>query len=144
MTPTLKGRIQTRIALFLLIGLPVGLGFGLGMQRVTLAFALLGFALLIGLLLDPFYAYLQARRWDGDWPPLLMLIAGCLEGSILWLIVEAIAAWQIQPFSPFFAISARLFWLMYSTIWFVMFITNLGLLHIFFPYRRFKGGRLWD
>lgn len=144
MTPTLKGRIQTRITLLLLIGLPVGLGFGLGMQRVTLAFTLLGFALLIGLLLDPFYAYLQTRRWDGDWPLLLMLIAGCLEGSILWLLVEAIAAWQIQPFSAFFAISARLFWLMYSTIWFVMFITNLGILNIFFPYRRFKGGRLWD
>ncbi len=144
MTPTLKGRIQTRIALLLLIGLPVGFCFGLGMQRVTLALALLGLALLIGVLLDPFYAYLQARRWDGDWPPLLMLIAGCLEGSMIWLVLEVIAAGQMQPFSPFLAISARQFLLMYSTIWFVMFIANLGILNIFFPYRRFKGGKLWD
>jgi len=144
MTPTRKGRLQTRIALWLLIGLPLGLGFGLGMQRIGLALALLGLALLIGLLLDPCYAYLQDRRWDGDWPPLLMLIAGGLEGSLLWLVLEMIAAWQIQPFNTFLAISARQFLLMYSTIWFVMFITNLGILNIFFPYRRFKGGKLWD
>ena len=143
MTPTLAGRRQTRIVLLLVIGLPVGYYLGLALGKVQLAFALLGLSLLIGLLVDPLYAYFQQRRWDGDWPTLLMLMAGGLEGSILWLSLQVIATWQIQPFSTFFAIPARTFLLMYSTIWLSMFVVNLGFLNIFFPYRRFKGGKFW-
>lgn len=128
----------------LIIGLPLGVCFGFGIGNLAGALFLLGLALAIGLLLDPLYDYGQHRRWDGDWPLLLMVASGCLEGGLLWLCLQVIIRWRIQFFHEWFAITNGMFWLMYGTIWFVMLMANLGILNIFSPYRRFKGGKFWE
>ena len=127
----------------LLIGLPVGFCFGLALGNLPGALCLLGFALAIGLLLDPLYNYGQHRRWDGDWPALFMVISGFLEGGILWLFLQAITIGQVKSLR-FLAMPNTTFLRMYSTIWLIMFVANLGVLNVFSPYRRFKGGRFWD
>ena len=144
MTPTLGGRIQTRILLMLLIGLPIGLCFGLMMGNVLKALVWLGLALALGLLLDPLYHHAQHRRWDRDWPTLFMVLAGCLEGGLLWLFLQIVTRWPVEALSPFFVITNTQFLRMYSTIWVAMLLANLGPLNIFFPYRRFKGGKFRD
>lgn len=144
MTPILAGRLQTRLLLMLAVGLPLGLCFGFGMGKLVGALTLLGLALAIGLLLDPLYTHYQQRRWDGDWPVLLMVAAGLLEGGMLWLLLQAIMRWRLPFFSSLLTITHSQFWIMYGTIWLLTLLANLSILPIFSPYRRFKGGRFWD
>lgn len=144
MTPILAGRVQTRLLLMLTLGLPLALCFGFGMGNLAGALILLGLALGIGLLLDPLYTRYQQRRWDGDWPVLLMVVAGFLEGGVLWLLLQVIIHWQMPFFRGLFTVTHSQFGLMYGTIWLLMLLANLGILPIFSPYRRFKGGKFWD
>lgn len=125
----------------LLIGLPIGLCFGLMLGNVLKALVWLGLALGLGLLLDPLYHYWQHRRWDRDWPTLYMVLAGSVEGSLLWLFLQVVTRWPLEALRSFFALTDTQFLRMYGTIWLAMFLANLGLLPIFFPYRRFKGGK---
>src|SRR5262245_29174331 len=84
MLPTLLGRWQTRILLFLVIGLPISIiyafwladprntaftvniggGFGLDIRPLQILCLLL----IVGLILDPLYYWIQTLRWDSDWP----------------------------------------------------------------------------
>ncbi|TPQ51884.1 hypothetical protein C2U72_06165 [Prosthecomicrobium hirschii] len=73
MTPTLFGRLQTRLALYLLIGLPVTLviafrasGWSWPPAAEPCWFIATLFAL--GLVLEPVYFQMQRFRWDQDWP----------------------------------------------------------------------------
>ena len=66
MTPTLAGRWQTRILLYLFIGLPVTLLYGLYLDLVELGrlgdpFVFITALLVIGLALD--YPYIQIQRF---------------------------------------------------------------------------------
>jgi hypothetical protein len=81
MVPTLKGRWSTRILLFLWIGVPITFLFSLfvagpgssrlpliGLHYDILPFQILSLLLIVGLILDPVYFYIQQFRWERDWP----------------------------------------------------------------------------
>ena len=84
MTPTLRGRWQTRLLLFLLFGIPgtalvilatCPIHWGLGV--IFLPIALLG-VFSVGFILDPVYDRVQKGRWDHDWP-----LSRCSQGAAL-------------------------------------------------------------
>lgn len=84
MTPTLRGRRQTRIVVTLLIGIPVTLPFCLialltSPLSAPLPYLMLGVVLAIGLWLDGWYHQIQQRRWDHDWPTYIQVAAGVFE-----------------------------------------------------------------
>src|SRR3989344_5374456 len=117
MTPTLSGRLQTRLFLTIVIGVPVALIF----KMVTVLLLML----LLGVVWDFLYARLQYSRWDGDWPAILIFITGVTEGLVLKYIGTSVLY-----------IKADSFWLMYGVIFTLMFILQLGVLNIVFPARR--------
>ena len=86
MMPTLQGRWQTRLILFLFVGLPVSLVFALARGGwVALAPEPLGLVaamVVVGLLLDPLYQKLQRLRWDQDWPFALFAAASVFEFAV--------------------------------------------------------------
>lgn len=114
MTPTLAGRIETRIILSAVIALPVLIFTGMA--------EILFIMLAVGLLLDFLYNFLQYKRWDGDWPLVLSLMTGISEGVLLWFLVGINI-------------------LVYGLILVLTLIAQVALA-IFLPYRRFKGGRI--
>lgn len=124
MTPSLSGRLQTRLILTIMVGFPVGLYF------VNLLPILLMF--LFGIVWDIFYSFIQSKRWDRDWPPLLIAIGGLMEGLFLYTFLTQILK-----------VSTIHFFKMYGTIFIIMFIMQTGVLNIFLPYRRHKAGRVW-
>jgi hypothetical protein len=85
----------------------------------------------MGLLWDGIYMKIQMRRWNADWPPVFSIFAGMFEGIVLWFIVGLIMPVKL----PYYI-------LMYSVIWIIMFIFQLSLFNVFFPYARFKGGEI--
>src|SRR3989344_1811862 len=80
MTPDFVGRLQTRLFLTALIGLPVGLLFNNSLPVLLM--------LLFGLNWDVIYHFVQSKRSDGDWPPIYILISGALEGLVLWQFLQ--------------------------------------------------------
>jgi hypothetical protein len=123
MTPTLTGRIETRIILNLAIAMPILFLFGMA----NIFFIMLA----LGISLDLVYTNIQYKRWNGDWPHLYTLISGIIEGAFLWIIVSFISEVSFQRY---------LF--VYTTIWILIFISQAVILNIIFPYRRFLGGKI--
>ncbi|MEM9755311.1 MAG: hypothetical protein AAF914_04925 [Pseudomonadota bacterium] len=101
MTPTLLGRIQTRLILFFFIGLPITFIFALGQagwrfdwSEMRVFFVFLICILVVGLILDPVYILIQRFRWDRDWPFAFQFLFSIVE----FLIVLGIAAIGFLPF----------------------------------------------
>lgn len=122
MTPTLRGRWQTRILLLCTVGVFVTFFFApfLG----TFAWINLFLVLVLGLFWDVLYIQLQKRRWDHDWPPVYQLFEGIFEGVVIYLLV-----------GYFFS------WIHYGAVWWAVFLMTQGPLRIIFPRWRFRGGR---
>lgn len=136
MTPTLFGRLQTRLVLVALIGLPwtiivtplaallAGNSF-VDTFRVTLQALLL--ILVIGLVIwEPLYHGLQQFRWEKDWPTGLGLFTAINEGLVVWLVLDV----NVSAFVVHFVST----WLL---IWFVVH----GPLRAVAPRWRYQGGR---
>ncbi|WP_433334831.1 hypothetical protein [Spirillospora sp. CA-294931] len=100
MTPTLEGRLQTRIFLAATVGvlwtlvitpvLPIPAGVTAGMStmgmRYSMAFAGLLLMTVYGLVWEHLYHRLQQRRWDRDWPSLFALLTVLNEAPVVWLL----------------------------------------------------------
>jgi hypothetical protein len=88
MTPTLSGRLQTRVALMALVAVPLTLLLAL-LPGVTLVGGLLTILVMtaLGLGWELVYHALQQLRWDKDWPSLLGLVAGIPEALALWAVL---------------------------------------------------------
>lgn len=152
MTPTLLGRIQTRILLFIVLGLPITLLFSIYLSdwvvpptNVT-PFLVLATLLIVGLILDPVYIYLQRFRWDHDWPFAFQFFFSIIEFLIVLLIVWT----DILPYLPASEIvdtSGLINWtvvLTYTSHFLLVFVPSflslLGFVQIFMVRWRFKGG----
>ena len=138
MTPTLWGRWQTRIWLLGIIGSFVTLLFAYFYNSLT-PFLILAYVLIVGLILDLVYNFLQKFRWDRDWPPTFQLGAGIVEGGLVWGLIQfwpdliAIPGQSGLTFGQFFA--------HYTTVWVITFLASQSLLRILYPRWRYRGGQ---
>ncbi|MFF5209068.1 hypothetical protein [Streptosporangium sp. NPDC000396] len=142
MTPTLAGRIQSRIFLVftaglawtLLITLVLPVGFTpLPQAYMATLTALVLVAVLGTVLWEPLYHFLQQFRWEKDWPAVLILLEGVPEGWLVYVVMRDVIGIPVDPLP--FAIH-------FATTWFVVFACLHGPLRVPFLRWRFRGGRL--
>jgi hypothetical protein len=141
MTPTLIGRWQTRLFLFLTIGILVTLPFTFGYwgsPKSPVFLAVLAYIAAFGLAWDALYIYLQQFRWDRDWPAIFQLAAGIWEALFFLGLAKLKLLVGIPP-----SFSLYWFFLHYSIVWLSIFIASQSLMRILFPRWRFRGGRLF-
>lgn len=141
MTPTLVGRIQTRIFLVLVIGIPWTLligpvlprpeGASLGDLYEVLLTAVIVVAV-AGIAWELLYQWLQQYRWEKDWPTLFGLITGVPEGISTYLILLAFG----------FDVDTGAFLIQFITLWLLVWLVANGPMRVVFLRWRFRGGRL--
>ena len=134
MTPTLPGRVQTRLALALAIGLPIVLLAAALLDRVTVGagLALLAALTLVGLADDAAYQAIQERRRQRDWPPLLALAGLLPEIAGAGLVLELIGT--ATPLMTSLAVA--------TAVALAGWAVQHGPLAVLVPARRYRGGRL--
>ena len=137
MTPTLMGRWQTRVALLATLGVLVSIPFWL-IADTPVFFAVLAWVAGLGLAWDLLYSFLQAFRWERDWPPAFAVVAGIAEGALVYLLATRIGLPGLPRDLPL-----GLFAFHYSTVWLVTFFFAQGPMRAIFPWWRFHGGRIW-
>jgi len=144
MTYSLAGRLQTRILIFGVLGgawtavitpilptrLPLGASF-----RMT--FSVLLLTIVLGVFWELGYHLLQQFRWDKDWPTMFSLLAGVPEGLLVWLLLETDSWFWDVPVTP------RGFWLLFISLWLVVWIVLSGPIRVLLVRRRWRGGRLF-
>ena len=141
MTPTLAGRLQTRLVLLGSIGIPCLLvvtalaepGTLAGRGRAGLT-ALLVTAT-VGAGWELLYHALQQLRWEKDWPTIFGLAVGVPEGIVAWLLLSAGLPFDVGD------VSASTFLTMFISLWLLVWAIANGPLQIFFLRWRYQGGR---
>jgi hypothetical protein len=150
MTPTLKGRWQTRLLLYLVIGLPITLLVSLsntdwkfppaiGLNRFQDPFTFITAILLLGLVLDILYIQIQSVHWDDDWPFAYQFFFSILEffivyGAMRYGLLDALFPGGRIPFS-------NAAW-HFSFVFLLSFLALLGGIQIFMVRWRFHGGEV--
>lgn len=131
MTPTLFGRWQTRFFLLSTVGLSISLLVGL-ITRSFLPLQALLYVLVAGSVLDILYRCIQSFRWDLDWPTSFQVMAGVLEGLLVWVLLTVVSS-QMIAFPVFLG--------QYGSIWLISFVLTQGPLRILWPKWRYDGGQ---
>lgn len=136
MTPTLCGRLETRVALLALVGVPwtmliVPLLPGAVSYRAALL--TLGVIGCLGMGWELLYHVGQQVRWDKDWPSLFALLAGVPEGIGA---VPALRAAGLMPEEPF------AYALHFGSTWLVIWLVLQGPIRVVAPRWRHVGGRV--
>jgi hypothetical protein len=145
MIPTLAGRLQTRLFLFVVIGLPITFLFAMaqgGWQwdwpRVQVYLWFICAVVAMGLLLDPLYIFAQSLRWERDWPFLFQAFFSWVECAIVYFLARA----GLVPFLPEAAFQGLATPALHFTLVFVpSFLALLGPMQVLFLRWRFKGGQ---
>jgi hypothetical protein len=139
MTPTLIGRLQTRVFATVVVGLPwtvvlwlVLPGADLG-QMVWILTAMGA----VGLGWELLYHWLMGYRWEKDWPTLLGLLTGLNEGFLLWLLL----AWGLVPGVDIGPSGTR-FLLHFTGAWIAIWLWLQGPMTVVDPRWRCRGGRV--
>lgn len=144
MTPTLGGRLQTRIFLIAIIGSIWTLIIGPvlpGVRHIPLgdvyssAFQVLAVVLVAGLGWELIYHGLQQFRWEKDWPTLFGLLTGVNEGVLAWYLVVPLGL--VIP-----AVPTSTFVVHFATTWLVTWLWANGPMRVLFIRWRFTGGRI--
>ena len=143
MTPTLFGRIQTRIFALLVIGgiwtllitpfLPAD-GELSDMYEAT--FTVLVLVTVVGIAWELLYHGLQQFRWEKDWPTFFGYLTGINEGILAWILVDA----GLTPNEVM--IPGGAFVIHFVTTWLVVNLFLNGPMRVPFIRWRFRGGRL--
>lgn len=137
MTPILWGRWQTRLFLMIVFGIPITLIFGVLYADFQTPLTLIIYVIILGLIWDILYNWLQTLRWDNDWPPAVHFLTGITELLTVWLLTRLVAVPGVSStltFAQFFA--------HYTTVWLVTFSIMWGPMKVIFPHWRFRGGRI--
>jgi hypothetical protein len=139
MTPTLIGRLQTRVFVILVIGLPWTLflwAFAIDAPLESMVKVLIAMGV-IGLGWELLYHWLMGFRWEKDWPSLLGLVTGLNEGLLLWclLALGAVPGLEVGPSGPQFITH-------FAGAWILIWLWLQGPMKIFDPRWRFRGGRV--
>jgi hypothetical protein len=149
MTPTIWGRLQTRVFLSVTAGLtwtavitaalprPAGLDAG---SAYRIALEALGLMTAAGLLWEFIYHLLQQARWDKDWPSLFALVTVLSEAVPLWFVLHALRVIHgttglSSPALPFYASYV-------ATTWVVIWLFAQGPIRVLSVRWRFEGGQL--
>ena len=143
MTPTLMGRLQTRLLLYIFIGLPVTLLYALYLDldevgRLFDPFVFITAMTIIGFILDPLYIQIQRFRWDNDWPFAFQFFFTILEFLVTLGLMSAGALDDLLVFRIDAATAATHFTLVFVP----SFLALLGGVQIFMIRWRFKGGEV--
>ena len=146
MTPTLFGRMQTRVFLVATIGVVWTLLIGPLLVPLTdnaslgdvyrLAFGALVLVAVVGILWEVLYHGLQQFRWEKDWPTLFGLITGLPEGVVVYALLSRDLPWSVGEI-PVGAFIAH-----FASTWIVVWLTANGPMRVVFIRWRFRGGRL--
>ena len=146
MSPTLFGRIQTRIFLALFVGVPLAFVLGVLLPRsapdatlgdmfqVFLAAILI--VAVVGIAWELVYHGLQQFRWEKDWPTLFGLITGIPEGIVVYLLLNAGVPWDLGP------VPLKTFLPMFFIVWMCIWLIANGPLQIVLLRWRYQGGRV--
>ncbi|MCB1508396.1 MAG: hypothetical protein KDI98_06505 [Hyphomicrobiaceae bacterium] len=148
MTPTLLGRWQTRLLLFLVLGLPLTFlyawiyaGFDV-FDIDTNFFLVLVVLFVVGFILDPVYIWLQGFRWDHDWPFAFQFFFSFIEFGIVLALIYFDVLWflpsfLLSDFDGFLVILGH-----FLTVFIPSFLALLGFIQIFLVRWRFKAAEL--
>ncbi len=146
MVPTLSGRIQTRLFLLAIVGVPWTLivsviaphnpGSLAHLYQVT--FWVLAEVAVVGCLaFEPIYHVLMQFRWEKDWPIMFFLFEAIPEGVVAYFLLK-----QIGP-SPTPAVATTATFLtQFPTVWFLVWLTAIGPMRVIVPRWRFRGGQV--
>jgi len=142
MTPTLSGRIQTRLFLLAVIGslwtltiAPFLPGEGTLSQRYQATFTILAMVFVIGIFWELLYHGLQQFRWEKDWPIMFGLLQGIPEGIVIWLLLNSGSV----PGHP--QVTGSAFVIHFSTVWVLTWMFAIGPMRVPFIRWRFGGGQ---
>jgi hypothetical protein len=149
MTPTLSGRLQTRVFLGVTAGLawtaviaavlprPAGLSDA---SAYLIALEALALMTAVGLGWELLYHLLQQGRWDKDWPSLFALVTILNEAVLLWFVLHATrvihgTAGISSPTLPFYASYV-------ATTWVAVWLFAQGPIRVLHVRWRFDGGQV--
>lgn len=152
-TPTLLGRIQTRLFLLATVGVLLTFAVGpilpvtidgidttgaanLGGTYAVAFFALAVVSVLGVVVWEPLYHLAQQFRWEKDWPTLLGLVTGINEGLATWFILTRFAPDTGVVMGP------AGFATMFTVVWVGVFLFANGPMRVLFIRWRFRGGRI--
>ena len=143
MTPTLFGRLQTRLALLLLFGVPWTVAVTRFLpgyienktfsQNLSMTMRVLGLVLVLGFVWEFLYHLMQQFRWEKDWPVLFALLVGIPEGVMVFFVARQV----LDPQPP-----GTLFLVHFTTTWLITWLMAIGPMRMLFIRWRFNGGRV--
>lgn len=148
MTPTIRGRIQTRIVLVGTVGMlwtllispflprPSGASLSMVYHITTQG---IGVVAVVGVAWELVYHALQQLRWDKDWPSLLGLGTMVNEGASTWVVLHVIRSipGEYGASSPILS----LFIIHFVSTWLIVWLVLQGPLRVIAPRWRWEGGR---
>jgi hypothetical protein len=118
-----SGAAMNRLMQTVASQVPIGLG-----SLYATAFAMLGLMTALGIGWECLYTILQSLRKEGDWPPLISLASGVLEGCFLWIVAHLVG---IDDSSLLvYGRDFEMFLIQFSTTWLVMWAATLGPLRV--------------
>lgn len=134
MTPTLAGRLQTRLALAVVPGLPAAAFAAATLDKLPPGDALtgLGIITLLGFGWDAAHQAIQDRRWDRDWPRIFTLASWAPEAFGSWLVLDVLGAGA--PLGTHLAF--------FTLLWSTALLFRVVVLPVLLPRWRHEGQRL--
>jgi hypothetical protein len=155
-SPTLNGRIQTRIFLVLIVGglwtvliTPVVKLFVEGdptlSQVYKVTFTMLIIVLVVGIAWEFVYHVLQQFRWEKDWPTLFGYATGINEGIVAYVVAKALATTDpgaVEWRRLLEGLTVTPFLVQFVTTWIVINLFAGNFMKAIFLRWRYRGGRL--
>lgn len=146
MTPTLAGRIQSRLVLLATIGVVWTLIIGRFVPGADTApasriyralFTALLLTALIGIVWECVYHWLQQYRWEKDWPTMFGLLTAIPEGLVVWWALCGEILWDVGT------VPGDTFLVHFVTLWLLIWAIANGPLQIVMLRWRYQGGRFF-
>ncbi len=141
MTPTLNGRIQTRVFVLLTLGVAwtALISFALPdrpsiTDTYQITFRALAAVLIAGVGWEFIYHGLQQFRWERDWPTPFGFLTGINEGIVAWFVLQVLLGSR--------DVTVAQYVIHFSTTWMVVFLFLNGPMRVLSLHWRFRGGRL--
>ncbi|MGC9962594.1 MAG: hypothetical protein ABSE47_11925 [Acidimicrobiales bacterium] len=147
MLPTLSGRIETRLFLLALIGIPwtalisvvgpTASGSHLASVFETTYWVLAEVAIVGSVFWSPLFHFLMQFRWEKDWPIMFSLLQGIPEGVLAYVLLHTVGP---MPHPP--AATTATFLLEFVPLWVMGWLTAIGPMRVLVPRWRYRGGRI--